>query len=186
MIEMGPYEEARPFSRGIGKYTKSEEETRAKSGRQDTGRQYVPRKPVTIAWEPILPAIRRGSCAVDEFLQFFEFKLLTVCGLDFLLRPVRLVQDRFALKNRFYVFGHVFLLWSLPNPLGCVPPQTGAHWLAFLVCSLGSGWSWARFCVRCPSPPRPSTLAISKRQAFPRSGCSSSAGATGGIGQPAG
>jgi DNA modification methylase len=48
MIDMVPYEEARPFSRGIGKYTKPEEETRSKSGRQDTGRQYVPRKPVTV------------------------------------------------------------------------------------------------------------------------------------------
>ena len=38
IIEMVPYEEARPFSRGIGKYTKAEEEIRLKSGRQDTGR----------------------------------------------------------------------------------------------------------------------------------------------------
>ncbi len=59
-IEMVPYEEARPFNRGMGKYTKPEQETRSKSGRQDTGRQYVPRKPVTLGWEPDLPAIRRG------------------------------------------------------------------------------------------------------------------------------
>ena len=65
-IEMVPYEEARPFSRGIGKYTKPEEETRTKSGRQDTGRQYVPRKPVTVGWEPDLPAIRRGI-VLDPF-----------------------------------------------------------------------------------------------------------------------
>ena len=31
-----------------------------KSGRQDTGRQYIPRKPVTTGWEPNLPTIRRG------------------------------------------------------------------------------------------------------------------------------
>jgi site-specific DNA-methyltransferase (adenine-specific) len=66
IIEMVPYEEARPFSRGIGKYTKSEEETRTKSGRQDTGRQYIPRKPVTVGWEPDLPAIRRGI-VLDPF-----------------------------------------------------------------------------------------------------------------------
>jgi hypothetical protein len=65
-IEMVPYAEARPFSRGIGKYTKPEEETRLKSGRQDTGREYVPRKPVTVGWEPDLPAIRRGI-VLDPF-----------------------------------------------------------------------------------------------------------------------
>jgi site-specific DNA-methyltransferase (adenine-specific) len=66
IIEMVPYEESRPFSRGIGKYTKPEEETRAKSGRQDTGRPYIPRKPTTIGWEPDLPAIRRGI-VLDPF-----------------------------------------------------------------------------------------------------------------------
>jgi hypothetical protein len=35
-VIMVPYEEARPNSRGIGKYTKPEEETRSRSGRQDT------------------------------------------------------------------------------------------------------------------------------------------------------
>jgi DNA modification methylase len=65
-IDMVPYEEARPFNRGIGKYTKPEEETRLKSGRQDTGRQYIPRKPVTVGWEPDLPAIRRGI-VLDPF-----------------------------------------------------------------------------------------------------------------------
>jgi DNA methylase len=66
IIEMVPYEKARPFSRGIGKYTKPEEEVRLKSGRQDTGRQYIPRKPVTVGWEPDLPAIRRGI-VLDPF-----------------------------------------------------------------------------------------------------------------------
>ena len=61
MVEMVPYEEARPFSRGIGKYTKPEEEIRLKSGRQDTGRQYIPRKPVTAGWEPDLPARSVGA-----------------------------------------------------------------------------------------------------------------------------
>jgi hypothetical protein len=65
-IEMVPYEESRPIKRGIGKYTKPEEETRLKSGRQDTGRQYIPRKPVTVGWEPDLPAIRRGI-VLDPF-----------------------------------------------------------------------------------------------------------------------
>jgi hypothetical protein len=63
---MVPYEEARLFSRGIGKYTKAEEETRLKSGRQDTGRRYIPRKPVTVGWEPDLPAIHRGI-VLDPF-----------------------------------------------------------------------------------------------------------------------
>jgi hypothetical protein len=66
IIEMVAYEESRPVKRGIGKYTKPEEETRLKSGRQDTGRQYVPRKPVTVGWEPDLPAIRRGI-VLDPF-----------------------------------------------------------------------------------------------------------------------
>jgi hypothetical protein len=61
-----PYEEARPIQRGIGKYSRPEEETRIKSGRQDTGRQYIPRKPVTVGWEPDLPAIRRGI-VLDPF-----------------------------------------------------------------------------------------------------------------------
>ena len=66
IVEMVPYEEARPLSMGIGKYTKEEEEIRLKSGRQDTGRGYVPRKPVTVGWEPKLPAIRRGI-VLDPF-----------------------------------------------------------------------------------------------------------------------
>jgi len=66
IVEMVPYEETRQFSRGVGKYTKPEEETRTKSGRQDTGRQYLPRKPVTVGWEPDLPAIRRGI-VLDPF-----------------------------------------------------------------------------------------------------------------------
>jgi hypothetical protein len=66
IVEMVPYEEARPLSRGIGKYTKEEEEIRLKSGRQDTGRGYVPRKPLTVGWEPNLPAIRRGI-VLDPF-----------------------------------------------------------------------------------------------------------------------
>ena len=59
-VVMVHYEESRPIQRGIGKYTKPEEETRTKSGRQDTGRQYIQRKPVTTGWEPDLPTIRRG------------------------------------------------------------------------------------------------------------------------------
>jgi hypothetical protein len=66
IVEMVPYAESRPFNRGIGKYTKPEEETRLKSGRQDTGRQYIPRKPVTMGWEPDLPSIRRGI-VLDPF-----------------------------------------------------------------------------------------------------------------------
>jgi DNA modification methylase len=65
-VTMVPYDEERPVSRGIGKYSKPEEEIRAKSGRQDTGRQYIPRKPITIGWEPDLPAIRRGI-VLDPF-----------------------------------------------------------------------------------------------------------------------
>jgi DNA modification methylase len=66
IVEMVHYDEARPSNRGIGKYTKPEEEIRTKSGRQDTGRQYIPRKPLTVAWEPDLPAIRRGI-VLDPF-----------------------------------------------------------------------------------------------------------------------
>ena len=66
MVEMVTYEETRPFSRGIGKYAKAEEETRLKSERQDTGRRYVPRKPVTVGWKPDLPTIRRGI-VLDPF-----------------------------------------------------------------------------------------------------------------------
>jgi DNA modification methylase len=66
IVEMVPYEESRPFSRGIGKYTKPEEEIQLKSGRQDTGREYIPRKPVTVGWEPNLPSIRRGI-VLDPF-----------------------------------------------------------------------------------------------------------------------
>jgi hypothetical protein len=65
-VVMVPYEEAHPVKRGIGKYSKPEEEIRSKSGRHDTGKQYVPRKPVTTGWEPDLPAIRRGI-VLDPF-----------------------------------------------------------------------------------------------------------------------
>jgi DNA modification methylase len=66
VIEMVPYNEARPSSRGIGKYSKPDEEIRTKSGRQDTGRQYIPRKPLTVGWEPDLPVVRRGV-VLDPF-----------------------------------------------------------------------------------------------------------------------
>jgi site-specific DNA-methyltransferase (adenine-specific) len=66
IVEMVPYEESRPVKRGVGKYTKPEEEIRLRSGRQDTGREYIPRKPVTVGWEPNLPAIRRGI-VLDPF-----------------------------------------------------------------------------------------------------------------------
>jgi site-specific DNA-methyltransferase (adenine-specific) len=66
MIEMVPYKESRPVRRRVGKYTKPDEETRIKSGRQDTGREYIPRKPVTVGWEPDLPSIRRGI-VLDPF-----------------------------------------------------------------------------------------------------------------------
>jgi site-specific DNA-methyltransferase (adenine-specific) len=66
IVEMTPYEEARPVNRAVGKYSKPEEETRAKSGRQDTGRPYIPRKPVTVGWQPDLPTIRRGI-VLDPF-----------------------------------------------------------------------------------------------------------------------
>jgi hypothetical protein len=66
IVEMVPYEESRPLKRSVGKYTKPEEDIRLKSGRQDTGRQYVPRKPVTKGWEPDVPAIRRGI-VLDPF-----------------------------------------------------------------------------------------------------------------------
>jgi hypothetical protein len=65
-VLMVPYEEASPVRRGIGKYSKPVEETSIRSGRQDTGRQYIPRKPVTVGWEPDLPAIRRGI-VLDPF-----------------------------------------------------------------------------------------------------------------------
>jgi site-specific DNA-methyltransferase (adenine-specific) len=66
IVEMVPYEEARPIQRGIGKYSRPEEETRIKSGRQDTGREYIPRKPVTVGWQPDMPVIRRGI-VLDPF-----------------------------------------------------------------------------------------------------------------------
>jgi site-specific DNA-methyltransferase (adenine-specific) len=65
-VTMVPYEEGRPYKRGVGKYTKPQDEIRSKSGRQDTGRQYIPRKPVTVGWEPNLPTIRRGI-VLDPF-----------------------------------------------------------------------------------------------------------------------
>ena len=65
-VAMVPYEEGRPYKRGVGKYTKPQDEIRSKSGRQDTGRSYVPRKPVTTGWEPNLPVIRRGI-VLDPF-----------------------------------------------------------------------------------------------------------------------
>jgi DNA modification methylase len=65
-IVMVPYEEARPTTRGIGKYTKPEEEIHSRSGRQDIGRSYIPRKPTTLGWYPDLPTLRRGV-VLDPF-----------------------------------------------------------------------------------------------------------------------
>lgn len=47
MVEMEPYDDGHS-TRSIGKYTK--EDCAEKSGRQDTGRTYVPRKPTTRGW----------------------------------------------------------------------------------------------------------------------------------------
>jgi hypothetical protein len=66
IVEMVAYEESRPVRRAVGKYTKPEEEIRLKSGRQDVGRPYIPRKPVTVGWEPCLPGIGRGI-VIDPF-----------------------------------------------------------------------------------------------------------------------
>jgi len=59
------YDEGRP-RRGVGKYSRPADEIKSKSGRHDTGRPYVSRKPVTVGWEPDLPAIRRGI-VLDPF-----------------------------------------------------------------------------------------------------------------------
>jgi site-specific DNA-methyltransferase (adenine-specific) len=54
-----PYDEGRSFKRGIGKY--GHEDAGSMSGRHDTGREYVPRKPKTIGWTlsglPSVPGI---------------------------------------------------------------------------------------------------------------------------------
>jgi hypothetical protein len=110
MIDMVPYEEAQSFSRGSGKYTKPEEETRSKSGRQDTGRQYVPRKPVTVGWAPDLPAIRRGV-VLDPFCgtaSIGEVALKLGChfiGIELYDEYAQIAEDRcrhaHLLRNEF-------------------------------------------------------------------------------------
>jgi site-specific DNA-methyltransferase (adenine-specific) len=47
-ISWEPYVEARPCNRKIGKYSNAD--SLEKSGRQDTNRPYIPRKPITVGW----------------------------------------------------------------------------------------------------------------------------------------
>jgi DNA modification methylase len=59
LVVKEPYDEGRSFKRGIGKY--GHEDAGSMSGRHDTGREYVPRKPKTIGWTlsrlPSVPGI---------------------------------------------------------------------------------------------------------------------------------
>lgn len=50
IVEKQVYDEGRKGSRVFGKYENLTEEGLEKSGRSDTGRGYVPRKPVTLGW----------------------------------------------------------------------------------------------------------------------------------------
>jgi len=110
MVEMVPSEESRPVKRSVGKYTKPEEEIRLKSGRQDTGRQYIPRKPVTVGWEPDLPAIRRGI-VLDPFCGTAtagEVALKLGChfiGIELYEENVQIAEDRcrqaYLLRSEF-------------------------------------------------------------------------------------
>lgn len=56
VVEMVEYDEGKRGSRTFGKQGVLAEgeqgEMRDRAGRQDTGRRYVPRKPVTVGWEP--------------------------------------------------------------------------------------------------------------------------------------
>ena len=57
IVEMVPYDEGRSSKRVFGKYSIVREdedgELRQRAGRQDTGRAYVAKKPVTVGWERI-------------------------------------------------------------------------------------------------------------------------------------
>ena len=69
-----------------------------KSGRQDTGRQYIPRKPVTIGWEPDLPTIRRGIVSIRSPGRAQPGKLqsnraVILSGLNFILSMHKLPKS---------------------------------------------------------------------------------------------
>lgn len=53
IIESQVYDEGRGAKRIFGKYSSFEEDERGKSGRQDTARSYIPKKPVTVGWTPL-------------------------------------------------------------------------------------------------------------------------------------
>jgi site-specific DNA-methyltransferase (adenine-specific) len=52
IVVMEQYDEVRSSKRVFGKYTSDEDELSEKSGRMDSGRQYISRKPVTKGWQP--------------------------------------------------------------------------------------------------------------------------------------
>jgi DNA modification methylase len=53
IIQSEAYDEGRGTKRIFGKYSTLEEGGKEKSGRQDTGRGYVAKKPVTVGWTPL-------------------------------------------------------------------------------------------------------------------------------------
>jgi len=67
VVEDTPYDEGRGSTRVFGKYTSSSEELAEKSGRQDTGGGYVPKKPVTVGWEPPLSDSSSPAVVLDPF-----------------------------------------------------------------------------------------------------------------------
>jgi site-specific DNA-methyltransferase (adenine-specific) len=124
-VLMVPYEESRPVKRAVGKYTKSEEEIRLKSGRQDTGREYIPRKPVTVGWEPELPAIRRGvvldpfcgSATVGEVALKLGRNFI---GIELYSEYAEIAEERCREANRIYEAGNSVTLNAesfLPRPI---------------------------------------------------------------------
>lgn len=66
IIESQVYDEGRGSARIFGKYSTFQEEDREKSGRQDTARSYIPKKPVTVGWTPLIEGWSPGV-VLDPF-----------------------------------------------------------------------------------------------------------------------
>ncbi len=116
IVEMVPYDDGQS-KRRVGKYTKQDHAEM--SGRQDTGRAYVPRKPVTREWTltdlPSRPGIVLDPFAGTGTTGEVAIKLGRLfVGIELYEENVRMAKERCENAARIYDF-NLSLLASDPN-----------------------------------------------------------------------
>jgi DNA modification methylase len=117
IVEMVPYDDGQS-KRRVGKYTKQDHAEM--SGRQDTGRSYVPRKPVTRGWTltdlPSRPGIVLDPFAGTATTGEVAIKLGRLfIGIELYEENVRMAKERCENAARMYQFNLGSLLAADPN-----------------------------------------------------------------------